>query len=235
MVQHSLLCTPTALLKLTLHLARSDAIDAQPGLSSHYIHPTRTYRSGRLGGWTDKPPNGAKTKERLNDFRIKSLSVSKEGSWELHAGGEDWQPVSYYSTPYSLLACAPVRLDRHESTRRLHLTSRRPDSSLTSSALLYNAHSSTILPHRLTLNPTLSLSSSATRAPSFTATMRMKGPSVRASPCRRESTRFRMGIGSCMASSRVRLGGSLSLSGIVGVGEKDGAEQGGSSAMEEGS
>jgi hypothetical protein len=121
---------------LTLHLT-SDATDSQPAASCHYLHPGRAYRSGRLGGWSDRPDGKQPTRPKPHDFKIKSLSVSKDGSWELHAAGQHWQPVSYIITAPS---CYSPLLPRQPSTAStVTPASPCPERSLISlSSLLYS-------------------------------------------------------------------------------------------------
>ncbi|ORY74292.1 hypothetical protein BCR35DRAFT_306746 [Leucosporidium creatinivorum] len=101
-----------------LNSGQDDAPDSTPPLSSHYIHPNRSYRSGRMGGWQD-PKSNTKTKPRPHDFKIKSLTVSKEGAWELTAGGQDWQPLDDPTSPTNLDPY-PLTLKLNHSNVVLH-------------------------------------------------------------------------------------------------------------------
>ncbi|GAA5983791.1 hypothetical protein JCM11641_005193 [Rhodosporidiobolus odoratus] len=70
--------------------------DSLPPTSSHYLRPNRLYKVGRMGGvrapskpGSSKP--GLASKARPYDFKIASLSISKEGLCEFETGGGDWQ------------------------------------------------------------------------------------------------------------------------------------------------
>jgi hypothetical protein len=86
--------------KLIRNFCRADPVDGLAAETSHWLRPGRTYRLGRMGGFVGKTAS-APSKARLNDFNLKSFSISKEGVWELAAGGVGeegkggWQVVSW--------------------------------------------------------------------------------------------------------------------------------------------
>lgn len=92
-----LACFACLLAFANLSIRSADEPETIPEPSSHYLRPSRTYRIGRSGGLlatkkpgTDKEP--PKTKDRLNDWNIKSLTVPKDGVCDLQLG--DWDSVS---------------------------------------------------------------------------------------------------------------------------------------------
>ena len=79
-------------------------IESIPEDTSHWLRPNRKYRVGRQGGLRAPPKPGSTkaptaTRERLYDFRIASLKISKEGLIDFETGGEDWVPVSLFLHP----------------------------------------------------------------------------------------------------------------------------------------
>ncbi|BGP23236.1 BRCT domain containing protein [Rhodotorula toruloides] len=96
----------------TLQSTPGDGPEVFPSPTSHYLRPSRRYRIGRAGGIrapakASQTKLGPASKKRPYDFRIASLSVSKEGLAEFETGGEEWVPedrpeLPTNSLPYSL-------------------------------------------------------------------------------------------------------------------------------------
>ncbi|GAA5860031.1 hypothetical protein JCM8547_003065 [Rhodosporidiobolus lusitaniae] len=86
----------------TLNNQANDAPDTLPPASSHHLRPGRTYKVGRMGGVRAPPKPGAKqgpaSRPRPYDFRLASLSISKEGFCTFETG-VSWDPEDHPELP----------------------------------------------------------------------------------------------------------------------------------------
>ncbi|GAA5909599.1 uncharacterized protein JCM6883_004566, partial [Sporobolomyces salmoneus] len=112
----------------TFHNSPTDEVDAIPARSSCYLRPSRTYKTGRAGGIRGVNASGGQgpaSKDRLYDFKIKSLAISKDGAWEWETGPkEDWNEKDNPSDP-SNLTPYPLKVYSHRS--KLVLTRRNEE------------------------------------------------------------------------------------------------------------
>ncbi|GAA5946328.1 hypothetical protein JCM3765_000199 [Sporobolomyces pararoseus] len=102
----------------TFNSTAEDAVDAVPTHSSCYLRPSRTYKTGRAGGIRATNASGTQgppSRDRLYDFKIKSLAISKDGAWEWETGkAQDWKEMDDPSDP-SNSDPYPLKMHSHRS------------------------------------------------------------------------------------------------------------------------
>ncbi|GAA6005160.1 hypothetical protein JCM11491_002598 [Sporobolomyces phaffii] len=109
----------------TFQSSPEDDGDVVSTRSSCYLRPSRTYKTGRAGGIravNSQGTQGPPSRDRLYDFKIKSLAISKDGAWEWETGSVgDWNELDDPSDPSNL---EPYPLKMYSHRARLTMTRR---------------------------------------------------------------------------------------------------------------
>ncbi|GAA5933877.1 uncharacterized protein JCM15063_000498 [Sporobolomyces koalae] len=114
----------------SFHNSPADGTDVVPAPTSHYLRPSRVYKTGRAGGLratSSQGKQGPASRDKLYDYKIKSLAISKDGAWEWHTGStDDWDEL-YDPASSPNLEPYPLKMFLH---RKLTMTRRDSNAEI---------------------------------------------------------------------------------------------------------
>ncbi|GAA6062627.1 hypothetical protein JCM10212_000289 [Sporobolomyces blumeae] len=107
------------------HHREQDSAENPLPVLSHYLRPERVYKTGRAGGLRSPGADAASTasRDRPYDFKIKSLSISKDGAWEFDTTASEQDRVRNVD-PTSLADLDPYPLRVHVHRKNVSLRRR---------------------------------------------------------------------------------------------------------------